>query len=90
MAYSDPGTVLDEGLSPGPDRAPQAHPAPGEDHLPKSRSGETDQQQATDADRETLARWTSWGVASQIFGSSREKFTAQAERLRELLADERA
>ncbi|MGF0320695.1 helicase-related protein [Nocardia fluminea] len=71
-------------------QSPAARVAANLEALELAQRLTAEQRPATDAEREVLARWTSWGAASQIFDTAREEFTAQAERLRELLADERA
>ncbi|PXX53949.1 hypothetical protein DFR70_12670 [Nocardia tenerifensis] len=49
---------------------------------------ERDNRAPTPAERETLAKWTSWGAVSQIFDADREEFRADAETLRTLIGED--
>ncbi|WP_280404557.1 helicase-related protein [Nocardia brasiliensis] len=49
---------------------------------------ERDNRAPTPAERETLAKWTSWGAAAQIFDDEREEFRADAESLRNLIGED--
>ncbi|WP_446225054.1 helicase-related protein [Nocardia sp. IBHARD005] len=48
---------------------------------------ERDNRTPTSAERETLAKWTSWGAAAGIFDAEREEFRADAESLRTLIGE---
>ncbi|TDP38560.1 N12 class adenine-specific DNA methylase [Nocardia ignorata] len=48
---------------------------------------ERDNRTPTPAERETLAKWTSWGAAAAIFDAEREEFRVDAESLRTLIGE---
>ncbi|MEV6360362.1 helicase-related protein [Nocardia asteroides] len=48
---------------------------------------ERDNRAPTPAEREALARWTSWGAVPQIFDDDRDEFRADAEALRNLVGE---
>lgn len=48
---------------------------------------EHDNRTPTPAERETLAKWTSWGAAAAIFDTEREEFRDDAETLRTLIGE---
>jgi N12 class adenine-specific DNA methylase len=50
---------------------------------------EREERSATVAERELLARWSSWGAVPTIFDENREEWAAEREELRVLLGDER-
>ena len=50
---------------------------------------EREERSATVAERELLARWSSWGAVPTIFDEDREEWAAEREELRALLGDER-
>ncbi|WP_050768369.1 helicase-related protein [Nocardia farcinica] len=49
---------------------------------------EAESRPPTAAEREVLAKWTSWGAAPQIFDAEREEFRSDAESLRALIGEE--
>ncbi len=71
-------------------QSPKARVAANLEAIELAQRLTAEQRPATDSEREVLSRWTSWGAASQIFDPSRDEFVGEAERLRELLADDRA
>ena len=50
---------------------------------------EREERSATVAERELLARWSSWGAVPTIFDETREEWAAERDELRVLLGDER-
>lgn len=49
---------------------------------------ERDSREPTPAERESLAKWTSWGAVPQIFDKERDEFRVDAESLRNLIGKE--
>ncbi|MGW5569785.1 helicase-related protein [Nocardia thailandica] len=86
--------AVNQALRPAPHveipQSPAARIAANLEALELAQRLTAEQRPASDPERAVLARWTSWGAAAQIFDPSREEFADAAERLRELLADERA
>ncbi len=50
---------------------------------------EREERSATVAERELLARWSSWGAVPTVFAEDREEWLGEREELRVLLGDER-